>query len=157
MAKYFKQFIVLSSRVWRCIHSSKFIVFSSRVWRCIHSSKFIVLLSLLLFSCQEGGDAGDLFGQWRLQDSDSKYISFSGSVVWIKELLHGEATGTFQHQGDSLFMQCRSIKGMPEDTIIIEQSFGFRPIDNIRVKITTLDSDHLVLTKDGQTWSFYKY
>ena len=148
MAKYFKQFIV---------HSSKFIVLSSRVWRCIHSSKFIVLLSLLLFSCQEGGDAGDLFGQWRLQDSDSKYISFSGSVVWIKELLHGEATGTFQHQGDSLFMQCRSIKGMPEDTIIIEQSFGFRPIDNIRVRITTLDSDHMVLTKDGQTWSFYKF
>ena len=32
-----------------------------------------------LTACQEGGDAGDLFGQWRLDGSDSKYISFSGA------------------------------------------------------------------------------
>ena len=115
------------------------------------------LFTLLLFSCQEGGDAGDLFGQWRLEGSDSKYISFSGAVTYVKDIKLGEAYGTFQHQGDSLFMQCHSIKGLPNDTLAVEQSFGFRPIDNIRVRITTLDSDRLVLTKDGQTWSFYKY
>lgn len=121
---------------------------------------YLLLLTfylLLLTSCQEGGDAGDLFGQWRLDGSDTNYISFSGSVVWMKDLRHGEAYGTFQHQGDSLFMQCRSTKGLSGDTIAVEQSFGFRPIDNIRVKISTLDSDRLVLTKDGQSWDFYKY
>ena len=112
---------------------------------------------LLLTSCQEGGEAGDLFGQWRQDGSDTNYISFSGSVVWVRDLNHGEAYGTFQHQGDSLFMQCHSKKGLQGDTIAVEQSIGFKPIDNIRVKITTLDSDHLVLTKDGQTWRFYKY
>ena len=112
---------------------------------------------LLLTSCQEGGDAGDLFGQWRMDGSDAKYISFSGTIVWIKDLKQSEIYGNFQHQGDSLFMQCYSKMGEKRDTILVEQSFGFRPINNIRVKITTLDSDHLVLTKDGQTWSFYKY
>ena len=98
-----------------------------------------------------------MFGQWRMNGSDTNYISFSGSVVWMKDLSHGEAYGTFQHQGDSLFMQCRSTKGLSGDTIAVEQSFGFRPIDNIRVKISTLDNDRLVLTKDGRSWDFYKY
>ena len=123
-------------------------------------TSYLLLLTsylLLLTSCQEGGEAGDLFGQWRLNGSDTNYISFSGSVVWMKDLRHGEAYGTFQHQGDSLFMQCHSVQGLAGDTITVEQSFGFRPIHNIRVKIATLDSDHLQLTKDGQTWSFYKY
>ena len=123
-------------------------------------TSYLLLLTsylLLLTSCQEGGEAGDLFGQWRLNGSDTNYISFSGSVVWVRDLRHGEAYGTFQHQGDSLFMQCRSTKGLSGDTIAVEQSFGFRPIDNIRVKISTLDSDRLVLTKDGRSWDFYKY
>ena len=110
-----------------------------------------------LASCQEGGDAGDLFGQWRMEGSETNYISFSGSIVWVKDLSHGESYGTFQHQGDSLFMQCHSIKGLRGDSITVEHSFGFKPIDNIRLRIATLDSDHLVLTKDGQTWNFYKY
>ena len=114
-------------------------------------------LSHLLTSCQEGGDAGDLFGQWRMDGSETNYISFSGSVVWMKDLRHGEVYGTFQHQGDSLFMQCRSTKGLSGDTIAVEQSFGFRPIDNIRVKIVTLDTERLMLTKDGQSWGFGKY
>ena len=41
-------------------------------------------LSLLMSSCQEGHDAGNLLGQWRMDNSDSKYISFSGSVTLIK-------------------------------------------------------------------------
>lgn len=137
----------------------------ARYFKNIFSAKQSVALRILLTSsillltssCQEGGDAGDLFGQWRMEGSETNYISFSGSIVWLKEIKHGEAFGTFQHQGDSLFMQCHSTRGVPEDTIVVEQSFGFRPIDNIRVKITTLDNDCLVMTKDGQTWSFYKY
>ncbi|MBR2114204.1 MAG: lipocalin-like domain-containing protein [Prevotella sp.] len=123
--------------------------------------KFYKLLAiscwLLATSCQEGGDAGDLFGQWRMDGSDSKYISFSGAVTWLQDLEVGEIYGTFQHQGDSLFMQCYSKKGEKSDTIVVEQSFGFSPINNIRLRIVTLDSDNLTLSKDGQTWRFYKY
>ena len=122
--------------------------------------KYIILLTssiFLLTSCQEGGDAGDLWGQWRMDGSDSKYISFSGSVTWIKDAQLGHIFGNFQHQGDSLFIQCYSEKGERVDTMVVEQSFGFKPINNIRLKIATLDSDNLVLTKNGQTWSFRKY
>ena len=120
----------------------------------------IILLTsyiFLLSSCQEGGEAGDLWGQWHQADSDTKYISFSGSITWIKNLNDNEVYGNFQHQGDSLFMQCYSQKGEKTDTIVVEQSFGFSPVNNIRLKIVTLDSDHLVLNKDGRIWSFYKY
>lgn len=122
--------------------------------------KYLISLTsflLLLTSCQEGGDAGDLFGQWRLDGSDSKYISFSGNVTWLQDLEVGEIYGTFQHQGDSLFMQCYSKKGEERDSIVVEQSFGFTPVNNIRLRIVTLDSDNLTLSKDGQTWKFYKY
>ncbi len=110
-----------------------------------------------IYSCQEGREAGDLWGQWRMDGSDSKYISFSGSVVWLKDLNVSDIYGNFQHQGDSLFVQCYSIKGEKSDTIVVEQSFGFKPIHNIRLKITTLDSNHLMLTKEGQSWNFHKY
>ena len=113
--------------------------------------------TFLLFSCQEGGDAGDLWGQWRLAGSDTKYISFSGSIAWIKNLNENELYGNFQHVGDSLFIQCYSIKGIPEDTTLVESSFGFRPFNNIRLKIETLSSDRLLLRKDNQTWTFDKY
>ena len=122
--------------------------------------KHLLLLTsafLLLSSCQEGGDAGDLFGQWRLAGSDTKYISFSGSITWIKNLNENELYGNFQHVGDSLFIQCYSEKGERVDTMVVEQSFGFKPINNIRLKIATLDSDNLVFTKNGQTWSCRKY
>ena len=124
-------------------------------------AKFYKLLAiscwLLAVSCQEGGDAGDLFGQWRMDGSDSKYISFSGAVTWLQDLEVGEIYGNFQHEGDSLFIQCYSIKGEKSDTTVVEHSFGFKPINNIRLKITTLDSDHLMLNKEGQSWSFHKY
>ena len=127
MAKYFKHLILLSSAIF------------------------------LLLSCQEGGEAGDLFGQWRLDGSDSKYISFSGNVTWLQDLEVGEIYGTFQHQGDSLFIQCYSKKGEKRDTIVVEQSFGFTPVNNIRLRIVTLDSDNLTLSKEGLSWKFYKY
>ena len=120
-------------------------------------SYLLILTSYLFISCQEGRDAGDLFGQWRLSGSDTKYISFSGSIVWIKNLNENELYGNFQHVGDSIFIQCYSIKGIPEDTTLVENSFGFRPFNNIRFKIETLSSDRLQLRKNNQTWSFDKY
>ena len=134
MAKYFKRFSLLISYLSSLI-------------------SFIFLLT----SCQEGGDAGDLFGQWRMDGSDSKYVSFSGSVTLLKVLNFNELYGNFQHQGDSLFIQCYSEKGQKQDTLVVEQMFGLQPINNIRLRIVTLDSDKLVLDQNGHTWSFYKY
>ena len=106
-------------------------------------------------SCQEGRDAGNLLGQWRL--SDTQYVSFSGSIVWIKDLNMGGVNGNFQHVGDSLFIQCYSEKAEKSDTTLVEDSFGFKPFNNIRVKIAALDNDQLVITKGSQTWSLHKY
>ena len=122
--------------------------------------KLLILLTSSIFflsSCQEGGEAGDLFGQWRLKGSDTKYISFSGAVTLLRSLDDGEVFGNFQHEGDSLFIQCVSVNASPTDTACIENSFGFKPFENIRLKINTLNDDDLVLSKDGKTWSFYKY
>ena len=121
--------------------------------------KYIFLLtsSIFLLSCQEGGDAGDLWGQWRLTGSNTQYISFSGSIVWIKNLGENELYGNFQHTGDSLFIQCYSINGIPQDTALVENTFGFRPFNNIRLKIEELSSDRLQLSRDNHTWRFDKY
>lgn len=119
---------------------------------------FIFTSSLLLLtSCQEGGDAGDLLGQWHLTGSNTRYISFSGSIAWLKNLNENQVYANFQHVGDSLFIQCYSIEGIPRDTLLIEESFGFRPFNNIRLKIEALTSDRLQLRKDNQAWSFEKY
>ena len=119
---------------------------------------FLALFScLFLTACQEGGEAGDLLGQWRAADSDTKYISFSGSLTLMHSTTEHDVFGNFQHRGDSLFIQCYSVYGDRSDTTIVEQTFGFRPFANIRVRIDRMDSDWLVLSKDGQTWRFYKY
>ncbi len=115
----------------------------------------ILICIVLLTGCQEGGEAGDLFGQWRM--TDTHYISFSGSIVRLYCTTEGEVFGNFQHQGDSLFIQCYSIKSIKADTTLVEKSFGFKPFNNIRVKIAALDNDQLVITKGSQTWSFHKY
>ena len=118
---------------------------------------FTIFSLFFLASCQEGGEAGDLWGQWRITGSDDKYLSFSGSVLLFRNISKGEVFGNFQHVGDSLFMQCYSANGLPSDTTIVETAFGFKPFNNIRVKIEVLDGDVLVLSKDNQTWNFYKY
>ncbi len=110
-----------------------------------------------LSSCQEGKEAGDLLGQWRLMGSDIHYVSFSGSIAKVRNIAEGEVFGNFQHQGDSLFIQCYSIEGAPSDTTIVEESFGFKPFNNIRLKIEVLDDDRLRLSKAQQSWEFYKY
>ena len=120
--------------------------------------KIIIALSfLLLTSCQEGGEAGDLLGQWRLSDSDTKYVSFSGSLTLFRSITEGEVYGKFQHIGDSLFIQCLSIYGAPSDTAIVENSFGFQPFDDIRLKIEALSNEKIVLSKGQRQWRFRKY
>ncbi len=115
----------------------------------------ILSLLLLLTSCQEGREAGDLLGQWRM--TDRYYISFSGSIALFRSISEGYVYGNFQHRGDSLFIQCYSIKASPADTLVIEQSYGFKPFSNIRLKINVLNEDKLVLSKGNQTWCLEKY
>lgn len=98
-----------------------------------------------------------MFGQWRMTGSDTQYISFSGSVTLLRNTAEGEVFGNFQHVGDSLFIQCYSIEGEPYDTVIVEDFFGLKPFNNIRLKIENLDNEHLVLNQGDQIWSFYKY
>ena len=123
---------------------------------------FILCALIGLVACQEGREAGDLWGQWRLKGSDTNYISFSGSValfrdISFQDLAKGQIFGNFQHQGDSLFIQCYSVRETASDTAVVENNFGFKPFNNIRLKIETLDSDHLVLSQEGKTWGFDKY
>lgn len=112
---------------------------------------------MLLAACQEGGEAGDLFGQWRMKGNDAKYISFSGSITWFKDPAVGNVFGNFVHYGDSLSIEWHSINGDPTDTLVIENTFGPRSFNGIRFKVVTLDSESLVLSKDNQTWNFSKY
>ena len=124
--------------------------------------KYILLLTssiVLLTSCQEGKDAGDLWGQWRMADSDRLYISFSGHIARLQDTHHGEifVYGNFQHVGDSIFLHCFSKEGLAKDTTMVEEAFGFKPFNNIRLKVASVGSDHLVLSKDQQTWNFSKH
>ena len=123
---------------------------------------FIVCAVMLLVACQEGREAGDLLGQWRLKGSDTNYLSFSGSValfrdITFSDLAKGQIYGNFQHKGDSLFIQCYSVRETASDTAVVENNFGFKPFNNIRVKVAALEKGQLVLTKDSQTWTFEKY
>ena len=111
----------------------------------------------LFTSCQEGGDAGDLLGQWRLTTKEDMYVSFSGSITQFRKNNGQAVFAKFQHVGDSLFMQCSSIKQQKSDTTMIENEFGMKPFTNIRVRIDALDSDHLTLSKDNQHWVLEKY
>ena len=118
---------------------------------------FFLTSCIILGSCQEGGDAGDLFGMWRLKNSEPKSISFAGSLVLFRDTNGSQIYGSFRHVSDSLFIQCVSVNASSADTTFIENDYGFKPFDNIRLKINTLNDDDLVLSKDGKTWSFYKY
>ena len=122
----------------------------------------LYLFTFLLLSCQEGRDAGDLFGQWQM--TDSKYVSFSNSIVVFRSVnsnvRDGEVYGTFEHVGDSLFIHFYSITdvtGTPEDIDLIENVFGLKPFGNIRFRIDALDDDQLLLSKDNQHWKLIKW
>ncbi len=118
------------------------------------------LMAVGLFSsCQEGRDAGDLWGQWRMADSDRLYISFSDHIARLQDTHHGEifVYGNFQHVGDSIFLQCFSKDGVAKDTTMVEETFGFKPFNNIRLKVVSVSGDNLVLGKGQQTWNFQKH
>ena len=118
-------------------------------------------LTLMLSSCQEGREAGDLLGQWRMTGSDSKYVSFSGSITEFRYvengLLQRYVFGNFQHVGDSIFIQCYSINGDEADKQLVEETFDFKPFNNIRLRIAMLNSDALILTYKEKTWNFKAY
>ena len=124
---------------------------------------FLISSVFLLTSCQEGGDAGDLLGQWRMTGTDNRYLSFAGSVALVRYVdnstyqLSGEVYANFQHVGDSLFIQCYSITAAPTDTAVVENAYGFQPFNNIRLKVESLNGDELVLSSHGRFWSFQKY
>ena len=87
----------------------------------------------VLTACQEGGEAGDLLGQWRIDGSDTRYVSFSGSLALIRNInIDNDVWAQFQHEGDSLFMQCYSLTGSPADTLLVEQTYGFGPFTPLR-------------------------
>ena len=120
-------------------------------------TSYIFLLTSTLSSCQEGGNAGDLLGQWRLEGYEDMYVSFSGTITQFRKNNGQAVFAKFQHEGDSLFMQCSSIYGEKSDTTFVEDDFGMKPFTNIRLRIDALDSDRLLLSKDGQHWAFEKY
>ena len=123
-------------------------------------SKYFFLLTssiILLTSCQEGGDAGDLLGQWRLEGHDDMYVSFSGTITQFRKNNGQKVFAKFQHKGDSLFMQCSSIYKEKTDTTMVEDEYGMKPFTNIRLRIDAVDGDRLLLSKDGQHWAFEKY
>jgi hypothetical protein len=120
-------------------------------------SLFTFHFSILVSSCQEGREAGDLFGQWQMAGNNDLYLAFSGSVTVCRNSAGANVYGNFQHTGDSLFIQCYSEKAEKADTIMVEESFGFKPFNNIRLKIEQLDNDHITLSKNGKTWIFNKW
>ena len=83
-------------------------------------AKFYKLLAigcwLLAASCQEGRDAGDLLGQWKLMDKEDMYVSFSGTITQFRKNNGQAVFAKFQHVGDSLFIQCSSIYQEKSDT-----------------------------------------
>jgi hypothetical protein len=85
------------------------------------------------------------------------YVSFSGTITQFRKNNGQAVFANFQHEGDSLFMQCSSIYQEKADTTFVEDDFGMKPFTNIRLRIDALDSDRLLLSKDGQHWSFEKY
>ena len=123
-------------------------------------SKYLIRLVSSLFllaSCQEGREAGDLLGQWQMSGNDNLYLAFSGSVAVCRNGGGANVYGNFQHTGDSLFIQCYSIYQEKADTILVEDHFGFKPFNNIRLKIEQLDGNHITLSKSGQMWTFRKW
>ena len=118
-------------------------------------SAFVLICSFV--SCHEGHEAGDLLGMWRMDGSDTHYLKFSGHIVNVTVYGNDEVWGNYSREGDSIYIQCYSLYGRLNDTIIVEEQFGFKPFNDIRMRIETLNSERLVLSKDGKVWSFYQY
>jgi len=116
-----------------------------------------VASALMMVACQEGAEAGDLLGQWRMQGSTAMYVKFSGHLACFSKLDSGNVWGHFQTCGDSIFIQCYSIDALPEDTLLVEETFGMEPFEDIRLRIDNLDDDCLAVSRNGRRWVFEKY
>ena len=129
----------------------------ARYYKRLKNIMLALTLTLSFFSCQEGHEAGDLLGQWKREGTDNQYLAFSGNIVQIRNIGQGEVFGNFQHVGDSVFIQCYSIHGDEADKKIVEETFDFKPFNNIRLRIATLNNTALVLTSKDKTWNFKAY
>ena len=129
----------------------------AKYFKYIAISYWLLAVGTLFTACQEGSDAGDLLGQWRLTEKTDLYVSFSGPITEFRKNNGEIVFAKFQHVGDSLFMQCSSIYKLKSDTIMVEEEIGMKPFTNIRVKIDALDADRLLLSKDGRHWTLEKY
>lgn len=129
----------------------------ARYYKRLKNIMLALTLTLAFFSCQEGHEAGDLLGQWKREGVDNQYLAFSGNIVQIRNIGQGEVFGNFQHVGDSVFIQCYSIHGDEADKKIVEETFDFKPFNNIRLRIATLNNTALVLISKDKTWNFKAY
>lgn len=129
----------------------------ARYFKLLTTACWLAGALALVTACQEGRDAGDLLGQWRLTDKEGMYVSFSGSIAQFRKDNGTFVFAKFQHTGDSLFLQCSSIHQQQSDTILIENEYGMSPFTDIRLRVDALDDDHLTLSKDGRRWLLEKY
>ncbi len=132
---------------------------------------FCFVLLFLLTACQNEGDIGSLYGQWKLTNShvngenklfDNIYFSFQGKVVWVKSVnadnhTYNDVFGNFQHVGDSLLINFVQKSELTTTASLIEERCGFADADNVRVLIRNLDSSELILLDGDNYWNFEKY
>lgn len=143
----------------------------------VRSTCFCVLALCLTMgwsACQENGDIGDLYGQWKLisrsEGSEHEplaegygyYLSFQGKVVWAKvsyDEAHSytDVFGNFQHEGNQLRMQFYQVVSGNSPEAIVSGRFGFEHPEDIRLEICTLDGDRLILSDGQRQWSFEHY
>lgn len=133
---------------------------------------FILLVfTMLLPSCQNEGDIGDFYGQWSLKTStidknikeyDNLFLSFQGKVVWAKRVnygshTYGDVVGRFEHRGDSLIMSFVQQNEYTSPESLIEEEFGFKDCENVRLLIKSIDASSLVLACGEDLWCFKKF
>lgn len=142
---------------------------------------FVLFLTVLVVpSCTNDGDIGDLYGQWQLRqyqrgDSvatfDEAFMSFQNSVVQM-QVSNSDAHrsfsiwGNFQHVGDSLFLDftvTAIVKGEmaspPSISDLLLQYFAL-PVDSTnssRLRILRLDDGKLHLERGGEVWQYRKF
>ncbi len=143
----------------------------------ILSFLFSLLLLSIIPSCVNDGDIGDLYGKWQLLrhttgDTETAYrqsfMSFQNSVVQM-QVVDADAHsyfsiwGNFVHRGDSLlcsFVSRDFVTGEADAELLLptlmEKYFGMQVnTDNkIGFRILRLDSKHLTLEQNNETWTF---
>jgi len=141
------------------------------------SKHFILFLSVyffayLMFSCQNGEDIGELYGQWKLDEAtdingesfvkDGMYLSFQSRVACVKQvnhITHGyqDVFAAFRQEGDSLLFHFSSSSHSVDDTVMVCRTFRFEPFINTRLHIVKSSDRNLILEDHGTCWYFSKY